>query len=438
MVIIIILLGLIGGLSFYLCDKVFGTTEQITQSKLLTKIIFQISFILSNLFLSCIILMIFNVDSFQTNQANLYLWKLFLIVFSVFFYYLLPFYLIYNFFNQQNLKNYISMALVYIIYLFISNICYKFFNLTVEDSIFDFNFYTNYFKILEFLAFIGDLINSINGAYNAVNNLSSFLIYPFLKKKKYIQTNNDNELKKKLEEITDQISLKTNQLTTENNKLISDEIENLQKSKISLEYQLGVRNIKEEKSKVSGIINILLSIVKGFLGFFYIFTSTLRCLTFDYSELNKPVDTSSESLVDTINKFSVIKFSENFRRFIERVISLVLVILCFVWGTSVSKDRILGCFNYIHSIIKKKYTWIQNDLFVVFLSILISSYYLILGLLVVNTLPHLSSKDQLHKNLFSGFDYSQLQWYYDCPYVLTASFLIVKEIIEYSNLIGNK
>ena len=207
---------------------------------------------------------------------------------------------------------------------------------------------------------------------------------------------------------------------------------------MSLELQLGIRSRKEEKSKVSGIINILISIIKGFLGFYYIFSSTLRCLTFDYSELNKPVDPSSESIVDTLNKFSFIKFSDSFRRFIERIISLVLVILCFVWGTSVSKDRILGCFSYIYNIVKQKYNWIQNDLFVVFLCILISSYYLILGLLVVNTLPHMNSKDQLHKNLFSGFDYSQLQWYYDCPYVLTASFLIVKEIIEYSNLIGNK
>ena len=438
MVIILIILGLIGGLCFYLCNKVFGTNEQISHSKLITKIIFQFSFILSNFFLSCIILMVLNVDSFQTNESNLYLWKLFLIVFSIFFYYLLPLYLIYNFFKHQTLKNYLFIALAYIIYLFISNIFYKFFNFSFRDNIFDFNFYTNYFKILEFLAFIGDLINSINGAYNAVNNFSSFLIYPFLKKKKYFQTNVDSELKKKLEEITDQISLKTNQISIQNSKLLTDEIENLKKTKTSFEQQLGVGSSKEQKSKILGIIIILINIIKGFLGFYYIFSSTLRCLTFDYLELNKPIDTSSESIVDTINKFSFIKFSENFRRFIERIISLFLIILCFIWGTSVSKDRILGCFNYFYNIVKKKYNWVENDLFVVFLCILISSYYLILGLLVVNTLPHLNSQDQLHKNLFSGFDYSKLQWYYDCPYVLTASFLIVKEIIEYSNFIENK
>lgn len=41
---------------------------------------------------------------------------------------------------------------------------------------------------MEYLVFIGDLFNGVSGAYNEVNNIPSFLIYPLLKRKNVINS----------------------------------------------------------------------------------------------------------------------------------------------------------------------------------------------------------------------------------------------------------
>ena len=47
-------------------------------------------------------------------------------------------------------------------------------------------------------------------------------------------------------------------------------------------------------------------------------------------------------------------------------------------------------------------------------------------------------RDKLYRYLFPGFDFENLHWYYDCSYVLGASFFIVKEIVEYSTIVSQK
>ena len=103
---------------------------------------------------------------------------------------------------------------------------------------------------------------------------------------------------------------------------------------------------------------------------------------------------------------------------------------------SVSRDRIMECISYIFSYLKNKITWYDVQLLIV--SVMIFSYYLICGLLVVNSMPNVIFKDKLHRYLFPGFDFENLHWYYDCPYVLSVSFFIMKEIVEYSNIISVK
>ena len=53
-------------------------------------------------------------------------------------------------------------------------------------------------------------------------------------------------------------------------------------------------------------------------------------------------------------------------------------------------------------------------------------------------MKYIHFRDRLHRYLFPGIDFENLHWYYDCPYILTASFFIVKEIVEYSNIISPK
>ena len=450
----IILLCLIGGLSYYVCIKVFIRKEEIIKCKPITQIIFQITFIMSNLILSFDILQLI----LPINNLDLLLWKFFLIIFSIFFYYFLPFYLFYNLFDHSNLKGIYQTIGIFILHLILSNILYKFFKGTYEESIFEFNFYINHLKILEYLALLGDIFNGISGAYTAVTNISSFLIYPLLNRKNLINQNN-LDIKKKLEEINDKISLqqiklnelmggKNDELEMNNNSLntmassstlsqsqksIKSELDSLNSVKLSYEYQLGIGTRKKEKSKQEGKITKIVNVIKVIQGFVFLLTAFLRILTLDYSYFNSPVDLKQDSIIQTIHKFSIIKFPHGFINFIEQIISLTLVFVLFGMNWSVSRDRIMECISYIFSYLKNKLTWYDVQLLIV--CIMIFSYYLICGLLVVNSMPNLIFKDKLHKYLFPGFDFENLHWYYDCPYVLAASFFIVKEIVEYSNII---
>ena len=453
MIILIILLCIIGGISFYVCEKAFFSKEEITKSSPTTRVIFRITFIISNLILSFVILQVI----LTITESDLLLWKFFLIVFSIFFYYFLPFYLIYNLFDHSNSKGLLQIAGVFFLHLILSNILYKFFKGSYEESIFEFNFYVNHLKILEYLAFIGDLFNGVSGAYNAVYNISNFFVYPLLKRKNLINNNNLG-IKKKLEEINEKISLqqmKLNELNgskssdlesnnttisssslSESQKSIQNELEKLKGIQLSYEYQLRVGTRKEEKTKQEGMVEKVLNIIKVIQGFVFLLTAYLRCLTLDYTAFNDPVDLKQESIIETLHKFSFIKFSKGFINFIEQIISLSLVFILFGFNWSVSRDRIMEIISYIFSYVKNKLTWFDVQLLIV--CIMIFSYYLVCGLLVVNSMPNLVFKDKLHRYLFPGFDFESLHWYYDCPYVLAASFFIVKEIVEYSNIISMK
>ena len=92
----------------------------------------------------------------------------------------------YNLFDHSKLKGILQIVGILLAHLILSNILYKFFKGTYEESIFEFNFYFNHLKILEYLGFLGDLFNGVSGAYNTVNNVSSFLVYPLLKRRNLI------------------------------------------------------------------------------------------------------------------------------------------------------------------------------------------------------------------------------------------------------------
>ena len=449
LIITIILLCLIGGICFYLCDKIFFKKEEVIKSSSMTRIVFRTTFIMSNLVLSFIIFQVL----LTINETDLKLWRFFLIIISIFFYYFLPFYLIYHLFDHRSKKGIFQIIGTFFIHLILSNILYEFFKRSYEESIFEFNFYFNYLKILEYLAFIGDLFNGISGAYNAVNNISSFLVYPILKKRNLIKEDN-LEIKKKLEEVNDKISfqqIKLNELNEENKadiessnnstlsqsqRSIQSEIDQLKNIQLSYEYQLGVGTRKNEKSKQEGKITKVINIIKVIQGFVFLSTAFLRCLTLDYSLFNTPVNLEQDSIIQTIHKFSLIKFSKGFITFIEQTISLSLVFVLFGMNWSVSRDRIMEVISYVFSYLKNKLTWYDVQLLIV--SVMIFSYYLICGLLVVNSMPNVVFKDKLHRYLFPGFDFENLHWHYDCPYVLAATFFIIKEIIEYTNIISLK
>jgi hypothetical protein len=357
------------------------------------------------------------------------------------------------------MKGILQIIGVFLLHLILSNILYRFFKGTYEEGFFDINFYRNHLQILEYLAFIGDLFNGVSGAYNAVSNISSFLIYPLLKRKNLINPN-QSEIKKKLEEINDKISLQEIKIkeligvknsdvnnisndSTENTSSLSQsqrslqsELDSLKSMKSSFEYQLKVGTRKIEKSKQEGKIARTVNIIKVVQGFIFLLTAFLRILTLDYADFNKPIDVKQQSIIETLHKFSIIKFPKGFINFIEQFISLSLVFVLFGMNWSVSRDRIMECISFVFSYLKNKITWYDVQLLIV--CIMIFSYYLICGLLVVNSMPNMIFKDKLHRYLFPGFDFENLHWYYDCPYVLAALFYIGKEIIEYSNIISDK
>ena len=53
-------------------------------------------------------------------------------------------------------------------------------------------------------------------------------------------------------------------------------------------------------------------------------------------------------------------------------------------------------------------------------------------------MPNVGFKVKLHRYLYPGFDFENLHWYYDYLHVLAASFFVMEEIIECSNIISTK
>ena len=460
MVINLIILIIISIISYKICNKSFLEKEELKGINRWTVIIFQISFILSNIVITFIILYII----LPVNNYDIILWKLFLTFFSFFFFYFLPFYLIFNLYYRNNKSGIYKIISTYIFYLISSNIIFRFFNGTYEKSIFKFNFYYNYSNILEYLAFIGDLFNGVSCAYNAVNNISSLLIYPLLKRRKFVN-NSDTSIKKNLEEINSKIfaeEAKLNELNLEENELknnknndtfkekskdVSKSRQNLEKKlqrlksiQLSYEFQLDVTTKKENRIKQKDILTIIFNIIKIIQGFVFLFTGIMRCFLMDYSYYNYPINLEEKSSIHDLLRTPYIKFihfSDGFIMFVEQVYSLTIIFIMFSINLSVIRDRLMGCISYVFSYLKENKTRLYDVQMLVF-SFLIFSYYLVCGLLIVNSMKYIHFRDRLHRYLFPGFDFENLHWYYDCPYVLAASFFIAKEIVEYSNIISTK
>ena len=467
MLINLIILIVTSFISYKIGNKSFLEKKELQGINKWTKIFFQISFVLSNLVITFIILYII----LPVNQYDIMLWKLFLIFLSFFFFYFLPFYLLYNLYEVNKQVEKYKIFCIYIFYLISSNILYRFFNRTYEKSIFEINFYYNYSNILEYLAFLLDIFNGANFAYTSVSNVSSFLIYPLLKKRKFVD-NTDSSIKKNLEEINHKISdeetklnelnLKENELKdlgqkknndndkdsfTDSTKILSESRQNVEKKlqelndiKSSYEFQLNVTTQRENKIKQKDIITMIVNIIKIIQGLVFLSTGALRCFTFDYSYFNNPVNLEEKSSIYEILKSPYLKFvhfSDWLILFIEQIFSLIVIFMLFMFNLSASEDRILPCLNYVFSYMKEnknKY----NDVQILLFSILTFSYYLICGLLIVNSMKYTNFRDKLYRYLFPGFDFENLHWYYDCSYVLGASFFIVKEIVEYSTIVSQK
>ena len=460
MVINIILLGIISYACYILCNKSFLVKEEFKNVERSTIIIFQISFILSNLVISFIIL----YAIFPINTFDMFLWKFFLTLFSFYFFYFLPFYLIYKTFDHSNKKGLNKIIYIYIFYLVSSNIIYRFFNFSYEKSIFKFGFYFSNSNILEYLAFIANLFNAISSAYNAVTNISSLLIYPILKKKKLLK-NNDASIKKNLDDINSQIDseeARLNELNIESNELkkeseknnnnltrrkslkdskknVINKLNELKSIQISYEFQLNVKTKKENEIQDKSFITIIINLIKIIQGLAFLYSGAVRCFTLDYSYFSQPLDLNEKSIFYNLLKapyFKFLHFSDGFISFLEQAYSLILVFMIFSTNFSVSKDRLMNCINYVFSFFKKNKK--TNDVEIIFFSFFIFSYYLICGLLVVNSMKYIYFRDKFHKYLFPGFVFENLHWHYDGPYVLGAAFFIVKEIVEYSNIVSPK
>ena len=454
------LLGIISYACYILCNKSFLVKEEFKNVEHSTIIIFQISFILSNLVISFIML----YAIFPINTFDMFLWKFFLTLFSLYFFYFLPFYLIYKTFDHSNKKGLNKIIYIYIFYLVSSNIIYRFFNFSYEKSIFKFGFYFSNSNILEYLAFIANLFNAISCAYNAVTNISSLLIYPILKKKKLLK-NNDASIKKNLDDINSQIDseeARLNELNIESNELkkeseknnnnltrrkslkdskknVINKLNELKSIQISYEFQLNVKTKKENEIQDKSIITIIINLIKIIQGLAFLYSGAVRCFTLDYSYFSQPLDLNEKSIFYNLLKapyFKFLHFSDGFISFLEQAYSLILVFMIFSTNFSVSKDRLMNCINYVFSFFKKNKK--TNDVEIIFFSFFIFSYYLICGLLVVNSMKYIYFRDKLHKYLFPGFDFENLHWHYDGPYVLGAAFFIVKEIVEYSNIVSPK
>lgn len=465
MLINLIILIIISFISYKICDKSFHEKEELKNSSKITIIIFRISFILCNLITAFIILYIL----FPINNYDIYFWKFFLTLFSSYFFYFLPFYLIYNLYAHTTSKKIYKILGTFFGYLIISNITYRFFNNSYEQSIFSIYFYFSYSNILEYLAFIGDIFNGINGAYTAVDNISSLLVYPILKKGKLINRT-DTSIKKDLEDINNKISTeenKLNELNEKDNELLKDYennktikayddsffktknslLESKQKIKkslhrlksiqISYEYQFDVTSKKENINKEKGFISSIIKIIKIAQGFIFLISAIIRVITQDYSYYNYPLDLNEKSSIYGLLKTPYLPFSDGFITFVEQVYSLAIIFVLFSSNFSVSKSRIMECIFYVFSYMKKDKSSYYDIQMLIF-SFLIFSYYLICNLLIVNCMKYIYFREKLHVYLFPGFDFENLHWYYDCPYVLAASFFIIKEIVEYTNIVTPK
>lgn len=114
MVLSIIFIILVGGISYYAANKVFFSKEEIIKSNPLSRIIFQITFIISNIVVSFDILQLI----ITINHVDLILWKLLQIFFSIFFYYLLPLYFSYNLFDYSKSEGILKIICIFLLHLY--------------------------------------------------------------------------------------------------------------------------------------------------------------------------------------------------------------------------------------------------------------------------------------------------------------------------------
>ena len=218
-----------------------------------------------------------------------------------------------------------------------------------------------------------------------------------------------------------------------------NKLNELKSIQISYEFQLNVKTKKENEIQDKSFITIIINLIKIIQGLAFLYSGAVRCFTFDYSYFSQPLDLNEKSIFYNLLKapyFKFLHFSDGFISFLEQAYSLILVFMIFSTNFSVSKDRLMNCINYVFSFFKKNKK--TNDVEIIFFSFFIFSYYLICGLLVVNSMKYIYFRDKLHKYLFPGFDFENLHWHYDGPYVLGAAFFIVKEIVEYSNIVSPK
>ena len=156
----------------------------------------------------------------------------------------------------------------------------------------------------------------------------------------------------------------------------------------------------------------------------FLYSGAVRCFTLDYSYFSQPLDLNEKSIFYNILKapyFKFLYFSDGFISFLEQAYSLILVLMIFSTNFSVSKDRLMNYINYVFSYFKKNKK--TNDVQIIFFSFFIFSYYLISGLLVINSMKYIYFRDKFHKYLFPIFVFENLHWHYDGIIKLLFSYI---------------
>lgn len=401
--------------SGYLFNLFINKTDNLKNSSKISQIALIISYVLSTLYFIYLILLMLNIDYFQENVL---LWHVFIFIYCIFLYYLVPCLIIY-FISHKNL---LFSGIIYGGYLFFSAIL---FIIVTKSSFTDiFKFYFSRTILHQYLSFESAVFSGLINGWGSVVALSN-LIYPyFLKFKKFEPKNLERDLK----EIDIKIGDKKSEIEKNPTSLeLKNELIILEDQKKLLETTKN--NITKKGSSNANFMSTLLTIIFAAQSLFFIYGSFMSLRGFDYSSKNKPVDLKGGSLISAVAKFSPVTLEENLLGIIEKVVTYILFANYFNSANSGSTG-LLNNLNIIFDYLPFKSDQ-KNNIIINLYALIIPLTYFTCGQFFIGLVQDLQLKHIIISKFFEGFNFGRWNKAYDLVYIASCIMYAFEEYYYY-------
>ena len=401
--------------SGYLFKLFINKTDNLKNASKISQIALIASYVLATLYFIYLILLMLNIDYFQENVL---LWHVFILIYCIILYYLIPLLIIYFFTN----KNIILSGILYGCYLIFSAIL---FIIVTKRSFVDiFKFYFSYTILHQYLSFESAVFSGLINGWGSVVALSN-LIYPYFLKFKNFEPKN---LERDLKEIDIKIGDKKNEMEKNpTSSELKNDLIKLENQKIFLETTKN--NIIKKGNSYASFMSTLLTVIFAAQSLFFIYGSLMSLKGFDYSSKNKPVDIKGGSLISAVAKFSPVTLEENILRIIEKIVTYILFANYFNSANSGSAGLLTNLniiFDYLPFKSEQK-----NDLLISLYALIIPLTYFTSGQFFIGLIQDLELKHIIISKFFEGFDFGRWNKAYDLVYIGSCIMYAFEEYYYY-------